>query len=247
MQRYFLDQAYQPTVEVSGEPHHHMSRVMRMTVDAEVFLVFNDQTAIKAKIIAIDNDKVTLKEVEKERLLRELPIDITIASGFPKGEKLELIVQKGTELGAHDFIAFPGESSVAKWDAKKQQKKQQRLNKIAQEAAEQSHRQALPVVKFASEKELIAGFADYDAVLIAYEESAKQGEQAQLVQTFQQLTSGQKLLVVFGPEGGLTPKEIENFQEAGGKLCGLGPRILRTETAPFYLLSAASFYYELQH
>ncbi|MBU5584519.1 16S rRNA (uracil(1498)-N(3))-methyltransferase, partial [Enterococcus sp. S181_ASV_20] len=54
-------------------------------------------------------------------------------------------------------------------------------------------------------------------------------------------------LVVFGPEGGLTPKEIENFQEAGGKLCGLGPRILRTETAPFYLLSAASFYYELQH
>ncbi len=83
--------------------------------------------------------------------------------------------------------------------------------------------------------------------MIAYEESAKQGEQAQLVQTFQQLTSGQKLLVVFGPEGGLTQKEIENFQEAGGKLCGLGPRILRTETAPFYLLSAASFYYELQH
>ena len=66
MQRYFLDQAYEPTVEISGEPHHHMSRVMRMTVDAEVFLVFNDQTAIKAKIIAIDNDKVTLKEVEKE-------------------------------------------------------------------------------------------------------------------------------------------------------------------------------------
>lgn len=247
MQRYFIDQAYQPSVEISGEAHHHMSRVMRMTVDDQVFLVFNDQTAVKAKIVTIDNEKVTLEEVEKEDLHRELPIDVTIASGFPKGEKLELIVQKGTELGAHDFIAFPGESSVAKWDAKKQQKKQQRLNKIAQEAAEQSHRQALPTVNFASEKELIAHFTDYDAVLIAYEESAKQGEQAQLVQTFQQLKAGQKLLVVFGPEGGLTPKEIESFQAAGAKLCGLGSRILRTETAPLYLLSAASFYYELQH
>lgn len=247
MQRYFIDQAYQPSVEISGEAHYHMSRVMRMTVDDQVFLVFNDQTAVKAKIVAIDNEQVTLEEVEKDDLQRELPIDVTIASGFPKGEKLELIVQKGTELGAHDFIAFPGESSVAKWDAKKQQKKQQRLNKIAQEAAEQSHRQALPTVNFASEKELIAHFTDYDAVLIAYEESAKQGEQAQLVQTFQQLKAGQKLLVVFGPEGGLTPKEIESFQAAGAKLCGLGPRILRTETAPFYLLSAVSFYYELQH
>ena len=246
MQRYFIDQAYQPTVEVSGEAHHHMSRVMRMSVDDQVFLVFKDQTAVKAKITAIDSDKVVLEEIEKESLQRELPIQITIASGFPKGEKLELIVQKGTELGAHDFIAFPGESSVAKWDAKKQKKKQQRLNKIAQEAAEQSHRQALPIVNFASEKELIARFSEYDAVLIAYEESAKQGEQAQLVQTFQQLSADQKLLAVFGPEGGLTPKEIENFQAAGAKLCGLGPRILRTETAPFYLLSTASFYYELQ-
>lgn len=247
MQRYFIDQAYQPTVKISGEAHHHMSRVMRMSTDDQVFLVFNDQTAIKAKIIAINSETVTLEEVEKEQLERELPISITIASGFPKGEKLELIVQKGTELGAQAFIAFPGESSVAKWDAKKQKKKQQRLNKIAQEAAEQSHRQALPTVTFASEKELITSFADYDAVLIAYEESAKQGEQAQLVQTFQQMQAGQKLLVVFGPEGGLTPKEISAFQAAGGKLCGLGPRILRTETAPFYLLSAASFYYELQH
>ncbi|MFC4770771.1 16S rRNA (uracil(1498)-N(3))-methyltransferase [Enterococcus hermanniensis] len=246
MQRYFIDQPYQSAIKISGEPHHHMSRVMRMTAGNEVFLVFNDQVAIKAKITEIDNDHVLLVEVAKEALQRELPIAITIASGFPKGEKLELIVQKGTELGASDFVAFPGETSVAKWDAKKQQKKQQRLNKIAQEAAEQSHRQALPTVCFASAKELIRLFEEYDAVLIAYEESAKQGEQAQLVQTFQKLTAGQKLLVVFGPEGGLTPKEIEVFQTAGAKLCGLGPRILRTETAPFYLLSAASFYYELQ-
>ena len=154
MQRYFLNEDYEakPVYVVEGEPFHHMVRVMRMVPDDCVYLVFQDQVAILAKIQQIDEQAVHLIEVEKEQQDKELPIHVTIASGYPKGDKLELIVQKGTELGAHDFIAFPGESSVAKWDAKKQQKKQQRLNKIAQEAAEQSHRQVLPVVKFASEK-----------------------------------------------------------------------------------------------
>jgi len=212
MQRYFIDQPYQSAVKISGEPHHHMSRVMRMTVGNQVFLVFNDQVTVKAEITEIDSDHVLLAEIEKEALERELPIAITIASGFPKGEKLELIVQKGTELGASAFIAFQGETSVAKWDAKKQQKKQQRLNKIAQEAAEQSHRQALPMVQFASEKELIASFNEYDAVLIAYEESAKQGEQAQLVQTFQSfagfLVSVIVLALIFIPSIFLTNKTV---------------------------------------
>ncbi|MGG5317396.1 16S rRNA (uracil(1498)-N(3))-methyltransferase [Enterococcus sp. AZ072] len=246
MQRYFIDEAYQPSVQLTGEPHHHMLRVMRMTAGAAVFLVFNDQTAIKAEITAIDSESVQLKEIEKESFIRELPVKVTLASGLPKGEKLELIVQKATELGAHEFLAFPADTSVVKWDNKKQQKKQQRLNKIIQEAAEQSHRQFLPHLAFlASEKELISTFAKYDEVLIAYEESAKQGEQAQLVQTLQSAAHGSRLLVIFGPEGGFSPKEIESFQQAGAKLCGLGPRILRTETAPLYVMSAVGFYYDL--
>lgn len=246
MQRYFIEEAYQPTIQLTGEPHHHMLRVMRMTAGDKVFLVFKDQTAVKAEITEIDADSVQLKEIEKETFSRELPVEVTLASGLPKGEKLELIAQKATELGAHQFLAFPAETSVVKWDHKKLQKKQQRLNKIIQEAAEQSHRQFLPQLAFlTNEKELVSAFTDYDEVLIAYEESAKQGEQAQLVQTMQKLTSGSKLLVIFGPEGGLSPKEVETFQQAGAKLCGLGPRILRTETAPLYVMSAIGFYYDL--
>lgn len=246
MQRYFIDEAYQLTVQLTGEPHHHMLRVMRMTAGDQVFLVFKDQTAVKAEITEIDADSVQLMELEKETFSRELPVEVTLASGLPKGEKLELIAQKATELGAHKFLAFPAETSVVKWDNKKLQKKQQRLNKIIQEAAEQSHRQFLPHLSFlASEKELVSAFTDYDEVLIAYEESAKQGEQAQLVQTLQKLTPGSKLLVIFGPEGGLSPKEVNTFQQAGAKLCGLGPRILRTETAPLYVMSAIGFYYDL--
>ncbi len=84
-------------------------------------------------------------------------------------------------------------------------------------------------------------------LLIAYEESAKQGELANLAKVFQELTDGSRILAIFGPEGGLAPEEVEAFVEKGGILCGLGPRILRTETAPLYLLSAASYQWELTH
>jgi 16S rRNA (uracil1498-N3)-methyltransferase len=156
------------------------------------------------------------------------------------------VVQKGTELGAAGFIGFPAKTSVVKWDAKKLAKKQQRLEKIAQEAAEQSHRQVTPIVELlATEKEFLEKVATYDVIVVAYEESAKQGEHAQLARILQKVEKGTRLLAIFGPEGGLAPQEIETLVAMNGQLCGLGPRILRAETAPFYLLSAASYQLEL--
>ena len=81
--------------------------------------------------------------------------------------------------------------------------------------------------------------------MIAYEESAKAGEMAHLAQVLTDVQPGERILAVFGPEGGIMPAEIETLVAAGGILCGLGPRILRTETAPLYLLSAASYQLEL--
>lgn len=171
---------------------------------------------------------------------------ITIASGYPKGDKLEWIVQKGTELGAHAFIGFPAKTSVVKWDAKKRKKRQERLIKIAQEAAEQSHRQIAPQVELLdTEKELFTQLSDYDVILVAYEESAKQGELANLAKVLNSVAAGSRILAIFGPEGGLMAEEINQFVDAGAIICGLGPRILRTETAPLYLLSAASYHWEL--
>ncbi len=134
-----------------------------------------------------------------------------------------------------------------KWDQKKLQKKQQRLQKIAQEAAEQSQRQIAPAITLLDNaKAFWQSLSQYDAVLVAYEESAKQGEAAMLLQVITALPVGSKVLAIFGPEGGLTPSEIEEAQENNAKLCGLGPRILRTETAPFYFLSAVSVLTELK-
>lgn len=250
MQRYFLNAPYGTTTpqsyEVSGEPFHHMVHVMRMEVGTQVYLVFSDGVSVEAQIGQINSDSVVLELGNREQVHRELPINVTIASGFPKGDKLEWIVQKGTELGANQFLAFPAKTSIVKWDQKKRQKKQERLQKIAQEAAEQSHRQSCPrVVLLENQSQLLAQMQTADQVLIAYEESAKKGEHAQLVETFKKMRPGQQLLVIFGPEGGFLPEEIAQFLSAGALCCGLGPRILRTETAPLYVLGAASYHYEL--
>ncbi|EIP8079329.1 16S rRNA (uracil(1498)-N(3))-methyltransferase [Enterococcus faecalis] len=248
MQRYFMKEDYQEKdlYKVADENYHHIVRVMRMTPNDRCYLVFQNKTAILAEIVEIDSTSVYFKEISKEEMDKELPIEVTIACGLPKGDKLEWIVQKGTELGGNQFIGFPAKTSVVKWDHKKRAAKEKRLQKIATEAAEQSHRQQTPSVSLVEKtQEIIAQFDSYNTVLVAYEESAKQGEKSQLAQVLSTCQPGARLCVLFGPEGGFAPQEIEQFLQAGAKLCGLGPRILRAETAPLYLLSAVSYQMEL--
>lgn len=249
MQRYFIDKTIeneQEPIRITGENFHHMTRVMRMKEGDQVFIVFpRKQTAI-AKIISIAAEEVILNVDKWLNEDTELPIQITIASGLPKGDKLEYIIQKSTELGAHEFIPFKAERSVVKWEEKKVTKKIDRLQKIAQEAAEQSHRTIVPKVHFAASlKELLLTNNQFDYIVVAYEESAREGEDRTLASLFKEAVPNQSVLVVFGPEGGISEKELHLLQELNVKLAGLGPRILRTETAPLYVLSAASFYFDL--
>ncbi len=116
-----------------------------------------------------------------------------------------------------------------------------------QEAAEQSHRQVTPqVTLLATAQEFYQRLAEYDEIVVAYEEAAKAGEKSQLAKVLSQTVPGAKILAIFGPEGGLTPKEIDLLIAQKAVLCGLGPRILRCETAPLYFLSAVSYQLELQ-
>ncbi|MDN6504725.1 MAG: 16S rRNA (uracil(1498)-N(3))-methyltransferase [Tetragenococcus halophilus] len=248
MQRYFTNEKYERknTYSLSGEPYHHMIHVMRMQEGDQIYLVFSDQVAIQAKITSINEQKVFVEELAKESQIKELPLSVTIACGYPKGDKFDWLVQKATELGAAAFIGFPAKTSIVKWDQKKLSKKQQRLEKITQEAAEQSQRSYLPDVSLlANEGDLFPLFSDYDYVLVAYEESAKQGETATLAKLLQNVSVNAQILAVFGPEGGFTSEEIAMFEQNQVFFCGLGPRILRAETAPLYLLSAISYHWEL--
>lgn len=223
-----------------------MFQVMRLKEDDEVTLVFDDGIKHLARVVDVEARQLELVEELTDNV--ELPVQVTIASGFPKGDKLEFITQKVTELGASQIWAFPADWSVAKWDGKKLVKKVEKLEKIALGAAEQSKRNHVPsITLFEKKADFLAQFDQFDRIVVAYEESAKEGEAAALIQSLSGLETGAKLLFIFGPEGGLSPTEIETFEEKGAVLAGLGPRILRAETAPLFALSAVSIVTELMN
>ncbi|MFA9494104.1 16S rRNA (uracil(1498)-N(3))-methyltransferase [Streptococcus sp. E17BB] len=227
------------------ETAKHMFSVMRLQPDDEVVLVFDDAIKRRAKVISKEDQ--TFEIIEDLADMVELPVSVTVAVGFPKGDKLEFLAQKATELGASQLQAFPADWSVVKWDSKKLAKKAEKLEKIALGAAEQSKRNRIPAVQlFETKTAFLQQLTDFDHILIAYEEAAKQGETSQLVQALNKVHSGDTLLFVFGPEGGISPAEIDQLTALGAKTIGLGPRILRAETAPLYVLSVVSYAVELK-
>lgn len=247
VQRYFIEE--QGNIEqfnISGDDYHHIVRVMRMKAGDEIICVTLKGKSAICQIAEITDEIVVANVVKWEEGTTELPVHVVIASGLPKGDKLELIIQKGTELGAYEFVPFTASRSIVKWDSKKAVKKVDRWQKIAKEAAEQSHRSYVPEVKEPiSLKELVKASDEYTYKLVAYEEEAREGEVSVLSSTLAKLGEGDRLLIVFGPEGGLSSEEIDLLNKNGFLACGLGPRILRTETAPLYALSAVSYHFEL--
>ena len=238
MQQYFIKgQVENPVIIKDKDTVKHMFNVMRLTEDDQVVLVFED--GIKRLARVTDRENHIFEVIEDLNDNVEMPVSVTIASGFPKGDKLDLVTQKATELGAQAIWAFPADWSVVKWDGKK-------LAKIALGAAEQSKRNRVPEVRLFEKKgEFLSELDNFDKIFIAYEETAKAGELATLARELAQVENGQKILFIFGPEGGISPSEIDAFEEAGGLKIGLGPRIMRTETAPLYALSSVSYALEL--
>lgn len=247
MQQYFIEGKANPTVTVTDkETLKHMFQVMRLKEDDKVVLVFDDGKKHLARVKDQVGHVFELLEPLADDV--ELPVEVTLASGFLKGDKLEWLTQKVTELGAHQIWSFPADWSVSKWDAKKLGKKQEKLAKIAKGAAEQSKRNRVPKVSlFETKAAFLEQVETFDWIVVAYEESAKEGEMANLVRLFEKLKKGDRVLFVFGPEGGLSPEEITALTQRGGELVGLGPRIMRAETAPLYALSSLSYACELKH
>ncbi|MGO0052363.1 16S rRNA (uracil(1498)-N(3))-methyltransferase [Streptococcus suis] len=246
MQQYFVNgRAPQGIFQISDkDTAKHMFSVMRLQADDQTVLVFDD--GIKRLARVVDSQSQSVEIIEELTDNVELPVSVTIAMGFPKGDKLEFVAQKATELGMAALWAFPADWSVVKWDGKKLGKKAEKLEKIAQGAAEQSKRNRIPAVRlFEKKSAFLAQLAGFDNIILAYEEAAKEGEQANLVKILSGLEVGQSVLVIVGPEGGVSPEEVAAFEGAGAIKTGLGPRILRAETAPLYALSAISYATEL--
>jgi 16S rRNA (uracil1498-N3)-methyltransferase len=248
MQRYFLNEVPNAaTFELDNSTFHHFITVLRGKVGSKAEFVLPDgETLLTAEVTAMDEQTAVMRIVDRFKLAVELPVKVHLLLGLAKGDKPEFVVQKATELGVSTITFIETEWSVVHW-GQKSERKLERLNKIAQAASEQSHRTIVPAISY------LARLSDLPALdgatkIVAWEESAKKGERATLPQAFAQLSTGDDIYFLVGPEGGLTQGEVKFLVEARGfKAAGLGPRILRAETAPLYALSSLSYQLELNN
>ncbi|GAA0457473.1 16S rRNA (uracil(1498)-N(3))-methyltransferase [Alkalibacillus silvisoli] len=252
MQRYFIPenqwQLPNDRLIIKNDDYHHIVNVMRMQIDDEFICCDPSEQSYLVKIVEIvDSDKTIHGEIVKPLdEQNELPVNVTIAYGLPKGDKLDLVVQKGTELGMRELIPLKMDRSVVKWDEKKADKKIQRLQKIAKEAGEQSHRQTVPSIGSLQNLRSLLQDRTFDQIMVASEYEAKslENKDNSFAHTIEHFNEGDDVLVIVGPEGGISEAELQLCQEEDVTPIRLGPRILRSETAPLYILSALSFYLE---
>lgn len=235
---HFFIQAYQVrdnTIRLEGSDVNHMKNVLRMKPGEEVTVTDEDRVEYHCCIESLTEDAVWLEILERTKNDCELTADIYLFQGLPKGDKMELIVQKAVELGVHAVIPVETRRCIVKLDEKKRISKQRRWNAIAESAAKQSKRsvipKVLPVMRF---EEALAMAKDFELVCIPYEQAKGMGT---LKQFLGQLRPGIRAAFFIGPEGGFEEQEVELAKEQGVYPISLGKRILRTETASLALLS----------
>lgn len=230
MPRFFLDEAIGDTVTITGGDARHIALSLRMQVEDALTLCNGRGTDYACRITALSPDSVTLSVMETTASRSEPSVAVTLYQGLPKGDKLELIVQKAVELGVTRIVPVVTARSIARESAR-DQKKTARLQKIANEAAGQSGRGILPTVEppvsFAAAAARMAG----EHTVVLYECGG-----APLRETVKDAPRTLSLFV--GPEGGIAPDEVETLVKNGAKTATLGPRILRCETAPIAALAA---------
>ena len=219
---------------LTGENAKH-AKVLRLKTGEEVLLC--DGQGMECLCILEDPDKLTLALGERRKSQSEAAVRVSVYMAFPKADKLEHVIQKATELGAAEIIAFPSERCVSRPDEKSIQKKLERWGKIAASAAEQSGRGVIPkVLVLGSYNEALTRAAQAEKALLFYEHE-------DTVTLHQALEQGpwSTVSLLTGPEGGLGEREVSKALEAGLTVCTLGRRILRCETAPLCALSAVMY------
>lgn len=236
MQRYFTKIKKENTFILDFNDLYHITRVMRMKSNDKIEVVYNKVTYLCEVLII--NDDISINIIEKKKEDNELPIKLTIAVALLKEQKFDLIIQKCTELGVNEFVPVIMDRSVVKVDNEKEEKKLLRWQKIAKEASRQSKRNIIPIVsKIITLKDLSK--MEYDLKLIA---STNENINS-IKKVLKNVTNYDTMIIVMGPEGGITSYEEEFLEDNGYIKVTLGKRILRAETAP--IVGASIINYEV--
>jgi len=232
MPRFFIETPLSDTVILSGESAAHISKSLRMKVGETLVLCDGMGYDYISEICSITPDYVNLKVLSKEQTKTEPSVKVTLCQGLPKSDKMESIIQKSVEMGVTTICPVLTERCVSRPDEKGKAKKAARWQKIADEAAKQSGRGILPKVENISDfKATAKALADKGVKLIMCYEGGGENPKSLLA------PNDTEIAVFIGPEGGFDTKEVEFLKELGAECMTLGPRILRTETAPIAVLS----------
>lgn len=237
MRRFFLSTPLSPVMQIQGGDAYHLGKVLRMKPGDEVVLVGTDGQTCRAELTDIQPDKVEASLLEVLREHREPPVNVYLAQGLTKNDKMDFIVQKAVELGVAGIIPLALEHSVVKYDETKKENRRQRWQKIAAEAAKQCQRMVIPEISpISSLQGLFEGLASDIEVIMLYEGQAPQG-----LKTVLQSCEISSYVLLIGPEGGFSSSEVEYCRLHGAKIVKLGPRILRTETAAVAAITALMY------
>ena len=246
MPKFFIknNQIKDKKINLIGEDVKHIANVLRKQIGDELSICNIDSSEnFLCKISVINNESIECEVIEKLKSETEPNTEITIFQGLPKAEKMELIIQKCTEIGVKTFVPVSMERCVVKLDSKSEIKKIERWQKIAETAAKQSGRDIIPKVENLINLKKVCNLIEkYDIVLLAYEneENYTLKEALNTIKEKKHLKIG----IIIGPEGGIDGKEVEQLVTSGAKKITLGKRILRTETVGITMSSI--IIYELE-
>ena len=238
MARFFVmpEELGQDQLTLTGENAQH-AKVLRLKAGEEVLLCDGEGREALCKIISVGSS-TDVEILERRESAAEASVRVSVYMAFPKADKLEHVIQKATELGTYEVVAFPSGRCISKPDEKSLKKKLERWQKIAASAAEQSGRGRIPQVRvLGSFKEALQEAAKADKALMFYE-----NEQAVTLKMALSEGNWHTVSLLTGPEGGLEEKEVAQARDAGLQVCTLGKRILRCETAPLCALSAVMYH-----
>ena len=236
-------QMSQEKAVIIGEDVKHIHDALRYQVNDELAICNEDGVKYLTKITAISKEQIELQIIKQCEDTSESEFHITLLQGMPKADKLEWIIQKGTELGVSEIIPVITERVIVKLEEKNIDKKLERWNKIALEAAKQSGRQKIPEVKKPINlKKLVENILKYDILLLPYECEKERTWKAVL---HNRGHKDKNIAILIGPEGGFSEEEVSVLRSMKNvEVVTLGPRILRTETAG--MATIAMVLYELE-
>lgn len=240
MPKFFVEahQIQNNLIHMTGEDAKHIKTVLRSREGEEITICDGMGTDYVCRISALD-EGVTAEIIGSEPCQSEPKTKITLYQGLPKADKMELIIQKCVELGVDRIVAVSTERCIVKLD-KKEEKKLERWQKIAESAAKQSGRGKIPQIapKVLRFSQAVEEAKTLSGAIIPYEKEENRG-----IRSFVEGFPGEEIGIFIGPEGGFTEEEIQAAMAGGVLPVTLGKRILRTETAG--MTAIAILLYEL--